>query len=269
MDIPRYLYHYTSVESLALILRNRTFRLNPLDRMDDLQEKETKDLKGLGSFCYVSSWTDDPSEQIPMWKMYTDPKAGVRIRLKTLPFKTYPLTQEHIDKYLNHISRTAIPSDIYVDFDQLVRKSYFAMNWAKSLLLKKVEYTDESSKLYPQLLQTIDNDYVISLNELGKYKNTHWEFQSEWRYSMVIIPFEFSCNENKQQIIQVMAKMMKGILKPAVSYFDLQIDEQAFADMEITLSPQITCGNELIVKTLVEKYNPKASVTTSSLLGLI
>ena len=114
MDTPKYLYHYTSVESLALILENSTIRLNSLDRMDDLQEKETKDLKGLGSFCYVSSWTDDHSEQIPMWKMYTDLKAGVRIRLKTLPFKTYPLTQEHIDKYLNHISRTAIPSDMLI-----------------------------------------------------------------------------------------------------------------------------------------------------------
>lgn len=82
-----------------------------------------------------------------MWKMYTDLKAGVRIRLKTLPFKTYPLTQEHIDKYLNHISRTAIPSDIYVDFDQLVQNNYFAMNWADSLLLKKVEYQSRVTPL--------------------------------------------------------------------------------------------------------------------------
>ena len=37
-----YLYHYTSVDSLALILKNKTIRLNPLDKMDDLQEKKTK-----------------------------------------------------------------------------------------------------------------------------------------------------------------------------------------------------------------------------------
>ena len=40
-----YLYHYTSVDSLALILKHRTIRLNPLDKMDDLQEQETADLK--------------------------------------------------------------------------------------------------------------------------------------------------------------------------------------------------------------------------------
>ncbi len=35
-----FLYHYTSIETLALILSNRTFRLNSLDQMDDLQEKK-------------------------------------------------------------------------------------------------------------------------------------------------------------------------------------------------------------------------------------
>ena len=40
-----FLYHYTSIETLALILSNRTFRLNSLDQMDDLQEKETSDIK--------------------------------------------------------------------------------------------------------------------------------------------------------------------------------------------------------------------------------
>ena len=50
-----FLYHYTSIETLALILSNRTFRLNSLDQMDDLQEKETSDIKNIGQFCYISS----------------------------------------------------------------------------------------------------------------------------------------------------------------------------------------------------------------------
>lgn len=35
---PEYLYHYTNIETLALILANHTFRLTSLDQMDDLQE---------------------------------------------------------------------------------------------------------------------------------------------------------------------------------------------------------------------------------------
>ena len=47
-NTPDYLYHYTSIETLALILANHTFRLTSLDQMDDLQEKEAFDLKNAG-----------------------------------------------------------------------------------------------------------------------------------------------------------------------------------------------------------------------------
>ena len=59
-----YLYHYTNISSLALILSNRTIRFNSLDKMDDLQEQETADIKNLGQFFYVSSWTDDLSNSM-------------------------------------------------------------------------------------------------------------------------------------------------------------------------------------------------------------
>ena len=49
-----YLYHYTSVDSLALILKNRTIRLNTLDKLDDLQEQKTADIKNFGKFFFVS-----------------------------------------------------------------------------------------------------------------------------------------------------------------------------------------------------------------------
>jgi len=55
MGNTEYLYHYTSLETLALILKNRTIRFNSLDKMDDLQEKETADIKNIGQFFYISS----------------------------------------------------------------------------------------------------------------------------------------------------------------------------------------------------------------------
>lgn len=49
MEETKYLYHYTSLESLALILKNRTIRLNPLDKMDDLQEQKQQILRMLAN----------------------------------------------------------------------------------------------------------------------------------------------------------------------------------------------------------------------------
>lgn len=48
MESIEYLYHYTNIETLTLILKNRTIRFNSLDKMDDLQEQETADLKNIG-----------------------------------------------------------------------------------------------------------------------------------------------------------------------------------------------------------------------------
>ena len=37
--MPEYLYHYTAVDTLELILKNKTIRFNPLTKMDDNLEK--------------------------------------------------------------------------------------------------------------------------------------------------------------------------------------------------------------------------------------
>ena len=40
-----YLYHYTSIETLLLILKNKTLAFNSLINVDDLEECESKDIK--------------------------------------------------------------------------------------------------------------------------------------------------------------------------------------------------------------------------------
>ena len=60
------LYHYTSIDRFAQILKNRTIRLSPLDKMDDLQENITKDIKNIGRFLFASCWTAEEEESIPI-----------------------------------------------------------------------------------------------------------------------------------------------------------------------------------------------------------
>ena len=59
-------------------------------------------------------------------------------------------------------------------------------------LLFKIEYTDDEEKLYPHLLKEEGEDSSIALGELGKYKNLHWNFQSEWRYILNILPLNLN-----------------------------------------------------------------------------
>ena len=82
-NCPDVLYHYTSVESLAMILSTKTFRLSPLSALDDLQEEKAEDVTKIGRTIFVSCWTDDYKESIPMWNMYSKMESGVRLKAKT------------------------------------------------------------------------------------------------------------------------------------------------------------------------------------------
>ena len=64
------LYHYTTLETLALILKSKTIRFNRLDRVDDLEEIAISKGVKLGQYVFVSCWTKDEEESVPLWKMY-------------------------------------------------------------------------------------------------------------------------------------------------------------------------------------------------------
>jgi hypothetical protein len=56
---------------------------------------------------------------------------------------------------------------------------------------------------------------------------------------------------------------------PPFRYYDLDIDPTCFVEMEIVCSPQMTVGNKVLLETIVEKYNPSATIKESELLNLI
>lgn len=66
------IYHYISIETLCLILKNRTLRFSTLSNVDDLNvddldEGETKEFEFAKQYLFVSCWTEEISESIPQW----------------------------------------------------------------------------------------------------------------------------------------------------------------------------------------------------------
>lgn len=274
MDNIEYLYHYTSIETLALILKYHTIRFNSLDKMDDLQEQQTADIKNIGQFCYISSWTDDPTESIPMWNMYASLNLGVRIKLRKNPFKVYDNTAEDLSKVVKAPvtdNSHGKPLQTIIPLTEMFSKGFISIQAMNKHLLCKVEYTDDTNKLYPRILNEDGERFSLALGELGKYKNLHWKFQSEWRYILNILPLDLNQPVEKSMLeSQIMANKMKlGLEKQPFPYYDMYISDEAFEDMEVTLSPRISGGSKIIVQSLVEKYNPSVKLTESSLVGLI
>lgn len=274
MDSCEYLYHYTNIETLALILKNRTIRFNSLDKMDDLQEQQTADIKNIGQFCYISSWTEDDTESIPMWNMYASLNLGVRIKLRKNPFKIYNNTAEALSKVINAPvtdESNGKPLQSIIPITEMFAKGFISIQAMTKDLLFKVEYTDNKEKLYPHLLNDEGERFSIALGELGKYKNLHWKFQNEWRYILTILPLNLNQPvENSLNNFQLIAnKMRLGLEKQPFPYYDMHLSDEVFSKMEITLSPRISGGSKIIVESLIEKYNPLAIMSESHLVGLI
>lgn len=274
MDDIEYLYHYTNIETLALILKNRTIRFNSLDKMDDLQEEQTADIKNIGQFCYISSWTDDATESIPMWNMYASLNLGVRIRLRKDPFKVYDNNIESFAKVVDIPvvdDSNGAPFPTLIPLSEMFTNGFVSIQALNRRLLCKVEYTNDAERLYPHILKDDGERFSIALGELGKSKNLHWKFQNEWRYILDIIPFNM--NQPIEKIMsdfQILAHEMKlGLATQSVSYYDMRISDEAFEDMQVTLSPRISTGSKIIVEDLIEKYNPSAELKQSTLVGLI
>lgn len=269
-----YLYHYTNIETLALILKNHTIRFNSLDKMDDLQEQETADLKNVGQFCYISSWTDDVDESIPMWNMYTSIDSGVRIRLKKNPFKLHENTADELRQAINAPvtdNTNGTPLKTLIPVADMFRRQFISPGLTPDNILHKVEYSADHDKLYPKLVNINGDTCSIALGTLGKYKNTHWSFQNEWRYILLLFPLDLNQPiRTLGNAAQIMGKkMLQGLEQQPFPSYDMTIDDAAYYEMEITLSPKISAGNRIIVENLVEKYNPSAVVKDSSLIGLI
>lgn len=267
------LYHYTTVESLALILKNRTLRLNPLDKMDDLQEAQSQSRQDYGQFVYVSSWTDMKEESIPMWKMYSSMTSGVRISLPPCPFQIFDLSQNcfrdpTIQERASMYTTTAL-YPVVNTCDELERGN-ISTGTNIGQQLRKVEYTDDVEKLCPKLEKTDGAKAYIALNMMGIYKSSIWSFQSEYRYLIRSIPCNIlKGNGFKNWDIVVNAMIQMGNIKSNREYIDLRLAGNMLDQMVITTSPAISPANQIIVESLLHQFCPKARIESSSLAGKV
>ena len=261
---PEELYHYTNIESLVLILKNHTIRYSPLNRMDDLTEAQSADVNNIGQTKYVSSWTDDKEESIPMWNMYSSLTSGVRIKLQTNPFQTYEIYPSDLEKVLGqHVEDESNGKPIIslIPIPEMIIKRIWCIEALNCHILNQVQYTDDMEKIFPHTKTINDDRLTLDTNCIGKYKRCNWSFQHEWRYMMTIIPFSLydAVNNMYFQFCKNMTKMSEGKDIQAVPYYDLRISDTAFASMEITMSPRLSEANQTILQCVVEKYNCYAS----------
>lgn len=265
-----FLYHYTSIENLALILKNRTIRFNRLDRVDDIEESSVYENNiPMGKYTFVSCWTDNEEESIPLWGLYTPKMRGVRIKMNAsnLFFK-YKHSPGIYNTSFGPISLNS-ELESYFPFEEQFNNRYHIISQGKDIkdFIRKVEYHPDYKKMSQDAI-----DYTITAGEphikveagkIGMYKSERWAFQEEVRFVLTIFPFEIDPVANQLKTVQL---VQLGVEVPLL-FYDLKLESTAFSNMEITIGPNCSDSDLIIIDSLIKNLNPTATIKQSKLRG--
>lgn len=261
------IYHYTSIETLALILHSKKIRFNRLDQVDDIEEScygsgptNTK----LGMYNFVSCWTKDEIENLSLWKMYTGYK-GVRIGIDEDMFITYQVNDQ-FKSFFPHIGNF---TKEYLGF------SY--MNEAKLYDVKYVPNPKEEIKKISEL-QNDGRTYIKThIDRIGFYKRKEWEFQKESRFKVMLLPirYEYLNKYSSMDNFNLFFNMITDSLQATqtnyplkTKYIDMPLNSEKMKNMEIMLGPQTSEAEMLIVQSLLRDY-PEVAIRRSYFYGKI
>lgn len=277
------IFHYTTIDNLALILKNRTIRFNRLDNgLDDLQEGSISSMGvKIGNYGFVSCWTENRDEKIPLWKLYTDNGIGVRIALEKDMFKDYYYSDIVEFNGIRFNAKASGWQITKTPIEDMFNPSYMVFTLLssdidKGLFYRAVEYVDDVNERIKDCV-TIEkvtnelNRIDVKYADIGRYKHKRWAFEEETRFFLFIIPgmnFEMSPQvtiDYNQHLYDVWTNNIRN----TITYYDMHLKDNIFDDMEITLSPNITVAKRIMIEALKEKYASKAIIKSSSLEGAV
>lgn len=268
------LHHYTTIETLALILDSKKIRFNRLTNVDDTEESDLYGKYNIAPFLYVSCWTINDVENIPLWNMYTAGMKGVRITFDDKPFHYRMLTPDS-----KH--RIDIQGETYspLTLSQMFNESCFVIPnfFDKDNFGRQVEYIDEVSGMYHDAVKVTHNSdgtvnmSLESANNIAFHKNKYWQFQDEYRFTLLALPSpdtgytaEAMNNMNNHAVNSIMSGQA-----PVNDFIDIDLCPDTLSRITVTLAPRTSYADELLVKALLQKYCPDGVLVHSSLKGKI
>jgi hypothetical protein len=247
------LYHYTSIDTLALIFKNKTIRFNRLDRVNDPQEALSKEYRKLQKIVFVSCWTDNKVESIPLWKIYAGLN-GVRISMPILMFQgrndNHKSTNDdrlyrfHLEVPHCEIKGHQGNSGYYCEVGLIGGPTRIRYVKNEELYLNNI-YPDEAY---------IKNDFRF----VGTIKSEDWSFEKEVRFRTFGVA-EYT-TDREDMSPETLSELIID-----TEFVDIPLDNSALDEMEILLGPKISDGEHLLIESLRDKYAQNAKIYLSNI----
>lgn len=226
------IYHYTTLNNLELILSNSTIRLTSLDQMDDLLEGASVDLS---PYFFISSWSDNQEENIPLWYMYTDKMRGVRIEADE---NFLQLEEDYKSGRILNISDSNVIA-------------FKLVAGAKDAFLCKVNYTDTLTSC----LETARGFINENVFEIGRTKPIAWAFQHEVRFRVYGMHKKHLVSYGDTLNQKVWNSMFASRGTP-IKYIDIKFDRLKFNNANFILGPASTNEDIKELQTIISQYLP-------------
>lgn len=273
------IYHYTTLESLALILKTRTLRFTRLDCVDDIREAQSHVGIDFGKYVFVSCWTQESAESIPQWNMYSREMQGVRVEFPEYPFPKVVLRPPAGWDGVTIEGELTGP----MPFEMLFGPNYFiAPIFVKMRDFSGVvQYVPDVGAVYASsVVRQNHPDGKVSvkisdLPALSRKKSSEWAFQREYRFSLFIFP-SAPLPRGGQVSASIIGNIGEYIsqsvinnIGPGIDFFDVPLDPSVFKNMAVRTGPLCSLGTHACVEALVKYYAPTARIEQSSLAGSI
>jgi hypothetical protein len=246
-QIPEYLFHYTSISNLALILKNKTIRFTRLDKVKDPEEALTKEFPLAKFYTYVSCWTkeDNNKESLSHWKFYTPDMRGVRVRLPINMFKGRHFPENETTGYpiINPEQNIKIKRGRWIYPAKLIGP--MKVKYDKNPINNNKCFTKKNNGLLD-----------VELWHLGRNKYDYWFFENEWRFMIIGMPESGTWRESDfEQFFEI----------PTNDYIDIHLDESIFSELIVQLGPKATSGEDILVRSILKEYGAGAKLCDSDI----
>lgn len=257
---PQYLHHYTSIESLACILKYQSFRFTRLDCLNDPLEGKSQDLEFSENLVFCSSWTAQARDTIPLWRMYSGFE-GIRIKM---PCNMFAIADgiEHGDWGSGIVNYSKLRSEIIANATGALNFKRILNKVSTILGPDSISYVPEKeasvSKTISNAISVNGTCEFVNLSAIGLYKNDDWAYEKEWRYRL---PYD------------VMFGLPTGLsalnfckaVQFEKAFLDVPLNNEAVNNIEVMLGPLCTDAHEIIVSSLLNEYASNPTLTKSKI----